>query len=108
MTKPPSTCIVNSPRQPVYEASCALKAAVGVMEEAAQAEQKADAVNRPSHYTAGSIECIDAIQASMSADEFRGYCKGNSLKYLWRYRMKGGAEDLAKADWYLQRLRSVA
>lgn len=64
-----------------------------------------DAVNHPSHYTIGGIECIEAIKASMSPEEFHGYLKGNSIKYLWRYRLKGRAkEDLQKAQWYLNRL----
>jgi len=67
--------------------------------------EKHDNVNHPSHYTNGGIECIDAIKASMSPYEFRGYLKGNAIKYLWRYRLKGHAkEDLKKAQWYLNRL----
>ena len=66
---------------------------------------KNDNVNHPSHYTQGGIECIDAIKASMTFHEFFGYLKGNVIKYLWRYRMKGRAkEDLQKAKWYLNRL----
>ena len=63
-----------------------------------------DAVNHPSHYTDGGIECIDAIEAALTAEEFRGYCKGNNLKYTWRERHKGGTESLKKAQWYLDRL----
>ena len=48
-----------------------------------------DNVNHPAHYTQGSIECIDAIEAALTPEEFRGYCKGNALKYLWRERSKG-------------------
>lgn len=62
-----------------------------------------DAIN-PSHYTSGSIECIEAIEASMSADEFQGFLKGNCMKYLWRYRQKGGLQDLLKSEWYQTRL----
>lgn len=58
-------------------------------------------VNHPSHYTQGGIECIDAIRASMSKDSFSAYCKGNVIKYLWRYNDKGGLEDLEKAMVYL-------
>ena len=65
-----------------------------------------DNVNHPAHYTQGGIECIDAIEASMSPEEFRGYLKGCQMKYLWRYRMKGGLEDLQKARWYLDKLIS--
>lgn len=66
--------------------------------------QKHDAVNHPEHYASGDIECIDAIRASMTPDELAGYLKGNTQKYIWRYRQKGGAQDLAKAKWYLERL----
>lgn len=62
-------------------------------------------VESPTHYNAGSIECIDAIKESMSEREFLGYLKGNVMKYVWRYDYKGKAkEDLKKADWYLNRL----
>ena len=67
-----------------------------------------DPVNSPNHYLAGSIECIDAIEASASsADAFRGYCKGNVQKYLWRMEHKGKPkEDDMKAQWYLNKLIS--
>lgn len=63
-----------------------------------------DPINHPTHYTAGTIECIDAIRAAMTDEEFRGYCKGNILKYTWRERHKGENESLQKAQWYLQKL----
>jgi hypothetical protein len=66
-----------------------------------------DQVNHPPHYIQGGIECIDAIQAALTADEFRGYCKGNALKYVWRERSKGGDQDLRKAEWYLKRLSEL-
>lgn len=55
----------------------------------------------PEHYK-GEIECIEAIKASMSSQQFKGYLKGNIMKYLWRYDRKNGLEDLQKADIYLQ------
>jgi hypothetical protein len=63
-----------------------------------------DEVNHPSHYTDGGIECIEAIEASLTPEEFRGYCKGNVMKYGWRERKKGGTKSLKKAQWYLDRL----
>ena len=60
-----------------------------------------DAVQHPSHYTQGGIECIEAIRSSMTADGFADYCKGNIIKYIWRWRSKGGVEDLKKAQVYL-------
>ena len=62
-----------------------------------------DPVNHPSHYTRGGIECIEAIKASMTAEAYKGYLKGNVLKYLWRYENKGKpVEDLKKANTYLE------
>jgi len=75
----------------------------------AEEEQAKDMVNSPSHYTAGNIECIEAIEASMTPEAFRGYCKGNVLKYLWRYEKKEKGkplECLEKSLWYLERLKS--
>jgi len=63
-----------------------------------------DVVNHPSHYTDGGIECIEAIEAQLTAEEFRGYLKGNIAKYVWREKHKGGTESLKKARWYLDRL----
>ncbi len=64
-----------------------------------------DDVNHPSHYTQGSIECIKAIEASMTYEEFCGYLKGCAEKYLWRYMNKGTpVKDLKKAQWYTKYL----
>lgn len=60
-----------------------------------------DNVNHPQHYTKGGVECIDAIRASMTKEAFAGYCKGNVMKYIFRYEDKGGVEDLKKAQVYL-------
>ena len=54
------------------------------------------------HYKQGHIECIDAIKASMSHEAFKGFLKGNIIKYLWRYEHKGGVLDLSKADAYMR------
>jgi hypothetical protein len=61
-----------------------------------------DPIN-PSHYKQGGIECIEAIKAALG-EGFPGYLRGNVMKYLWRYKEKGGVEDLRKSAWYLGRL----
>ena len=66
-----------------------------------------DVVNKPKHYNQGDIECIDAIEAMLTHEEFVGYLRGNSLKYRWRFRYKNGVEDLRKAEWYERRLLKV-
>ena len=64
-----------------------------------------DAVNRPDHYTQGPIECIDAIEAAMSTDQFIGFLRGQVIKYAWRLGLKGEAvEDARKGTWYFTRL----
>jgi len=65
-----------------------------------------DAVNHPSHYTQGAVECIDAIHAALGDEGFKAYCRGATIKYLWRTGLKGddGLQDLRKAQWYLTEL----
>jgi hypothetical protein len=64
-----------------------------------------DPVNHPKHYNQGEIECIQAIKAALGDEGFRSYCQGNAMKYLWRYRYKGKAEeDIKKCQWYLLEL----
>ena len=55
----------------------------------------------PRHYQDGGVETIEYLRAKLTPEEFRGYIKGNVLKYLSRERGKGGNTDLGKAAWYL-------
>lgn len=66
-----------------------------------------DAVNNPSHYGQGKIECIDYIKDFLTKEEYIGYLRGNIAKYLHRWRYKDGIEDLKKAEWYLKELIRV-
>ena len=71
-------------------------------------DEEEDYVHAPHHYNTGNIECIEAIEESMSSVAFKGYLKGNCIKYLWRYDYKGKqVEDLQKAQWYLAKLLNV-
>lgn len=64
-----------------------------------------DVINKPPHYQ-GEIECIAAIKASMTKEQFIGYLKGNIQKYIWRFDKKNGLEDLQKANIYLNWLQT--
>jgi len=66
----------------------------------------ADKVNHPDHYTAGDIECIDAIKSALGKELFCGYLWGNAIKYLWRWARKNIDEDLEKCKWYIERIQS--
>jgi len=63
-----------------------------------------DDVDSPFHYNNGNIECIDAIKAASTKEEFEGYARANVLKYVWRFRYKDNIKDLRKARWYLDKL----
>jgi hypothetical protein len=64
-----------------------------------------DAVDHPAHYTAGKVECIDALEAAtVGLEGIEAVCTANAIKYLWRWKRKNGAEDLRKARWYLDHL----
>ena len=66
-----------------------------------------DMVNHPAHYTAGNVECIDALE-SMSVgyrDTVQAALAWQVVKYIWRSPLKGKPmEDLQKAQFYLNRL----
>ena len=62
-------------------------------------------VNTPSHYNQGGIECIDALQAASTEEEFKGFCRLNAMKYLWRFGHKDHPiTEGEKAKWYIQKL----
>ena len=70
--------------------------------------QMVDMVNQPPHYTVGGIETIDYIKAKLSKEEYRGYLRGNILKYGSRVGHKGStAEDAGKLAWYAKRLAEL-
>lgn len=65
----------------------------------------AERVNHPPHYNAGGIECIDALEGATSGLQgIEAFCTANAIKYLWRWKLKNGEEDLQKAVWYINRL----
>ena len=64
-------------------------------------------VDPPSHYNQGSKETIEILKDFLTEDEFKGFLKGNVLKYMHRYKFKNGMEDLNKASWYLDKLKET-
>lgn len=66
---------------------------------------KEDKVNHPRHYDLpGGGQTIDVIDDMLDDAEVEGYYKGNIIKYIARYKGKGGSESLKKARWYLDKL----
>lgn len=65
-----------------------------------------DAVHHPQHYNLPglTVESVDVIRAVLTPEEFKGWCKGNALKYSLRAGRKDPAkevQDLAKAGVFL-------
>lgn len=60
-----------------------------------------DNVDKPVHYASTNIETIDYIKDKLSQEAFEGFTIGNVIKYISRYKLKNGLEDLKKAKFYL-------
>lgn len=63
-----------------------------------------EAVKSPKHYKLPglNIESIDVLRAALTPEEFKGFCKGNALKYLIRAGKKDDElQDLKKAGVYI-------
>jgi len=66
---------------------------------------KKELIHSPDHYTHGGIETIDFIKAKLTPEEFRGYLKGSTLKYMSRLGLKNEPlQDAEKARWFTARL----
>jgi hypothetical protein len=59
------------------------------------------------HYVTKSVQPWDAMKAWMSHEEFAGFLRGNVIKYIARYKDKGGLDDLQKARHYLDKLIEI-
>jgi hypothetical protein len=58
------------------------------------------------HYLT-AVQPWDAMQAWMPREAFIGFLEGNVIKYMARWRDKGGLQDLHKAAHYLDKLVEV-
>lgn len=82
---------------------CRLVNAGGMTED--KSDPVGDPVNHPDHYNKGGIETLDIIKMCLTEEEYRGYLKGNILKYRERAQFKGNPEqDYAKAKFYYDEL----
>lgn len=59
------------------------------------------------HYEDFKIQPIEAMEAWLDANEFKGYLRCNIIKYIVRYPHKGRVQDLEKANWYLEKLIEI-
>lgn len=70
-----------------------------------------DMVNKPPHYMlANGMESIEVIRATLTNEEYLGWCKGNALKYQFRAGKKNSdktKEDYQKAEFYIKELQKL-
>ena len=60
------------------------------------------------HYKDMTVQPWTVMEATLSHDEFRGFLKGNVIKYSMRQGRKDGTDDAAKAQHYLEKLKEVS
>lgn len=62
--------------------------------------KKTDEITAPAHYTGdGDVECKRALKSMMhpaKLDSVKSYWWGCAFKYLWRWPLKNGLNDLKK------------
>lgn len=67
----------------------------------AREETQAPYLPKSDYYDAGGISTLAVIRAKLTPEEYRGFLKGNALKYLCRANYKGDTErDMEKASTY--------
>jgi RNA polymerase sigma factor (sigma-70 family) len=79
-----------------------LEAAEAYAEGVPQSPTENDPINHPAHYTAGKVECIDAIEsATAGLTGGLAYATGAAIERLWRWQT---VEDLRLARRHIDRL----
>ena len=76
------------------------------VEMAKSLNQKKEEVNHPERYGGDTTyECIKVLEAWLPAEQYKGFLRGNALKYLCRVGKKDETvQELKKAQWYLNKL----
>jgi hypothetical protein len=54
------------------------------------------------HYRRLTPQPVELLKCWLTPEEFKGFLRGNIIKYLARYQYKGGVQDLEKAKQYLE------
>ena len=69
-------------------------------------ESKEETINHPQHYGGDTTyECRKVLKAWLTPEEYKGWLKGDAIKYICRLGKKGPpAEDAAKARFYINDL----
>lgn len=69
--------------------------------------EKGDAVNHPSHYNNGGMECIDEMVLIFGIEATMHFCLLNAWKYRYRAINKNGQQDVDKSHWYITKYKEL-
>lgn len=61
-----------------------------------------------SHYKDMPVQPWTVMQAVLTPEEFRGFLKGNIIKYSMRQGRKENSDDAGKLDHYITKLNEVS
>jgi hypothetical protein len=69
-------------------------------------EKDATVISHPERYGGDTTyECIKVLEAWLPEEQYKGFLRGNTLKYLCRLGKKDQSiQELKKAAWYLNKL----
>jgi hypothetical protein len=56
------------------------------------------------HYKVMVVQPWDVMEFTLTKEEFRGFIKGNIIKYAMRQGSKEGSDDASKAQHYMEKL----
>ena len=96
---------LSEARRSLASQEAILKGSIPVKQVDGASPGEDPAVKQPSHYQVfDGLESIEVIARSMTVEQFRGFCMGNTLKYRLRAGKKSDQanihKDLAKAEFY--------
>ena len=65
-------------------------------------------MKEPEYYNRNGLSPLTAFKKGLiSKEEYRGFLKGNIIKYLVRYQYKNGVEDIEKLIHYTNELYAL-
>lgn len=69
-------------------------------------EKDKSVISHPERYGGDTTyECIKVLEAWLPLEQYKGFLRGNALKYLCRVGKKDETvQELKKAKWYLEKL----
>lgn len=69
-------------------------------------EKDKSVISHPERYGGDTTyECIKVLEAWMPTEQYKGFLRGNAIKYLCRVGKKDETvQELKKSKWYLEKL----